>query len=90
MFIESKITHIYFKEEEIEALKKAKDILSELSHYYENQGITGYVANNYALVVNVISSLINSNYIKILEKIPEDTWEKMYNNLFPEDNLEEK
>ena len=67
MFIESKITHIYFKEEEIEALKKAKDILSELSHYYKNHGITGYVAYNYTTVVDTINCLLGSNLIKIQE-----------------------
>ena len=67
MFIESKITHIYFKEEEIEALKKAKDIFVELSHYYENHDITGYVANNYTSVVDIINCLLGSNLIKIQE-----------------------
>lgn len=68
MFVESKITKIYLKEDEIEALKKAKNILAELSNYYNSIGLEGYVSNNYALSSDTIYCLLGSNLIEIIKE----------------------
>lgn len=68
MLVESRITKIYLKEDEVKALKKAKGILAELSNYYNSIGLGGYVANNYALSSDTISCLLGSNLIETVKE----------------------